>query len=98
MMKVNDVVYTTVADFVMSSGLLEVSLDTYTGNKRFKFKTDSDWITLDETALWQFANEHNEDTKNPVSILDVVQSLPLIKSYAPVTHTWSSEPPKEDKQ
>lgn len=93
-MKVNNIIYTTLADYVMTGGIVEISLDTYTGNKRFKLPTDTDWKDLKEQELWAFANSVNEDKKNVVSILDVVQSLPLIKSYAPVTHTWSSEPPK----
>ena len=95
MLKVNNVIYTTLADYVMTGGIVEISLDTYTGNKRFKLPTDTDWKDLDVQELWTFANSVNEDKINVVSILDVVQSLPLIKSYAPVTHTWSSEPPKE---
>lgn len=98
MMKVNNVIYTTLADYIMTGGIVEISLDTYTGNKRFKLPTDTDWQDLDEQKLWTFANSVNEDKVNIVSILDVVQSLPLIKSYAPITHTWSSEPPKEDKE
>lgn len=96
MLKVNDVIYTTLADYVMTGGIVEISLDTYTGNKRFKLPTDTDWRDLNESDLWTFANSVNEDEHNIVSILDVIQSLPLIKSYAPVTHTWSSKPPKTD--
>ena len=91
MMLVHNVIYTTVADYVMTGGIIEISLDTHTGNKRFKLPTDSDWRDLDVSDLWTFANSVNEDKKTIVSILDVIQSLPLIKSYAPVTHTWSSE-------
>nr|DAP52809.1 MAG TPA: hypothetical protein [Caudoviricetes sp.] len=98
MLKVNNVIYTTLADYVMTGGIVEISLDTFTQNKRFKLPTDTDWEDLDVQELWTFANSVNEDKINVVSILDVIQSLPLIKSYAPVTHTWSSEPPKEDKE
>ena len=98
MLKVNNVIYTTLADYVMTGGIVEISLDTYTQNKRFKLPSDTDWKDLDVQELWTFANSVNEDAVNVVSILDVIQSLPLIKSYAPVTHTWSSEPPKEDKE
>ena len=98
MLKVNNVIYTTLADYVMTGGIVEISLDTYTQNKRFKLPTDTDWKDLDVQELWTFANSVNEDEVNVVSILDVVQSLPLIKSYAPVTHTWSSEPPKPETE
>lgn len=98
MMKVNNVIYTTIADYVMGGGIVEISLDTYTGNKRFKLPTDTDWKDLDVSELWTYANSVNEDTVNVVSILDAIQSLPLIKSYAPVTHTWSSEPPKKPEE
>lgn len=97
-MKVNNVIYTTIADYVMGGGIVEISLDTYTGNKRFKLPTDTDWKDLDVSELWTYANSVNEDAVNVVSILDAIQSLPLIKSYAPVTHTWSSEPPKKPKE
>lgn len=97
-MKVNNVIYTTIADYVMGGGIVEISLDTYTGNKRFKLPTDTDWKDLDVSELWTYANSVNEDTVNVVSILDAIQSLPLIKSYAPVTHTWSSEPPKKPEE
>lgn len=98
MLKVNNVIYTTLADYVMTGGVVEISLDTFTQNKQFKLQTDTDWKDLDVQELWTFANRVNEDKTNVVSILDVIQSLPLIKSYAPVTHTWSSEPPKGDKE
>lgn len=98
MLKINNVIYTTLADYVMTGGIVEISLDTYTQNKRFKLPTDTDWKDLDVQELWTFANRVNEDKINVVSILDVIQSLPLIKSYAPVTHTWSSEPPKGEKE
>lgn len=98
MMKVNNVIYTTIADYVMGGGIVEISLDTYTGNKRFKLPTDTDWKDLDVSELWTYANSVNEDAVNVVSILDAIQSLPLIKSYAPVTHTWSSEPPKKPEE
>ena len=98
MMKVNNVIYTTIADYVMGGGIVEISLDTYTGNKRFKLPTDTDWKDLDVSELWTYANSANEDAVNVVSILDAIQSLPLIKSYAPVTHTWSSEPPKKPEE
>ena len=98
MMKVNNVIYTTIADYVMGGGIVEISLDTYTGNKRFKLPTDTDWKDLDVSELWTYANSVNEDAVNVVSILDAIQSLPLIKSYAPVTHTWSSEPPKKQEE
>lgn len=95
MMTVNNKVYTTIADYVMTGSIIEISLDTHTGNKRFKLPTDSDWRDLDVQDLWTFANSVNENKDVIVSVLDAVQSLPLIKSYAPVTHTWSSEPTKE---
>lgn len=94
MMTVNNKVYTTIAGHYIIGGIIEIGLDTHIGNKRFKLPTDSDWRDLDVQDLWAFANSANEAKDVIVSVLDAVQSLPLIKSYAPVTHTWSSEPSK----
>lgn len=54
-------------------------------------------MTVNNKVYTTIANSVNEAKDVIVSVLDAVQSLPLIKSYAPVTHTWSSEPTKGDK-
>lgn len=87
MITYNNKVYTTVADFIMLNRDI-IELGENTKGSWIKYPTSTDWEEYSVSKLFEVLNNLNENKELPVSVVDVIQSIDIVKQYAKKTRIW----------